>query len=290
MPHSPAYQPIVDWYAASARDLPWRRDEASPWGVLVSEVMLQQTPVSRVLPVYETWLRRWPTPGALARDSLGDAIRAWGRLGYPRRAQRLWEAASMIVRDFDGELPTSEAELRTLPGVGEYTAAAVSAFAYRQRSVVLDTNVRRVLGRVFDGLELPPVGLSVAERRAALRLVPDDSEEAATWSVAVMELGALVCTARRPRCPECPVREQCRWRALGYPPDAGPPRRGQGYHGTDRECRGRILALLRDSDGPVDAEVVSLSWDDATQRERAVDSLLRDGLIAKHDSGTLVLP
>jgi A/G-specific adenine glycosylase len=290
MPHSPAYRPVVDWYDASARDLPWRRHDASPWGVLVSEVMLQQTPVSRVLPVYEAWLKRWPTPGALARDSLGDAIRAWGRLGYPRRAQRLWEAARMIERDFDGELPTTEAELRTLPGIGEYTAAAVKAFAYRQRSVVLDTNVRRVLGRVFGGLELPPVGLSVAERQAAQQLVPDDGEEAATWSVALMELGALVCTARRPRCSDCPVRDLCRWRALGYPPDAGPPRRGQGYHGTDRECRGRILALLRSSDGPVDAEVVRLSWDDAVQRERAVDSLLRDGLVAKHGSGTLVLP
>lgn len=196
----------------------------------------------------------------------------------------------MIERDFDGELPTTEAELRMLPGVGDYTAAAVLAFAYRRRSVVLDTNVRRVLGRLVDGLEYPPAGLSAGERRAAQHLVPDDGEAAASWSVAVMELGALVCTARRPRCPECPVQNLCEWRARGYPPDTGPPRRAQGYKGTDRECRGRILALLRSSDGPVDAEAIRLSWDDAVQHERALDSLLRDGLVAEQGSGLLVLP
>jgi A/G-specific adenine glycosylase len=290
MPQSPAYRPVVAWYTASARDLPWRRPDAGPWAVLVSEVMLQQTPVHRVLPVYVSWLERWPTPSALAQDSVGEAIRAWGRLGYPRRARRLWEAARVIKRDFGGVLPATEEQLRSLPGVGAYTAAAVCAFAYRRRAVVLDTNVRRVLSRLVDGVEFPPAALSVAERRAAERLVPDNDDAAATWSVALMELGALVCTARRPRCPDCPVREHCRWRAQGCPPYSGPPRRTQSYSGTDRQCRGRILALLRSCDGPVDARTVGLSWDDALQRERAVDSLVRDGLVAKLDSGSLALP
>jgi A/G-specific adenine glycosylase len=290
MPQSPAYQPVVAWYADAARDLPWRRPDASPWAVLVSEVMLQQTPVHRVLPVYQAWLERWPTPSALAQDSVGDAIRAWGRLGYPRRAQRLWEAACVIDKDFEGEIPATESELRLLPGVGGYTAAAVCAFAYRRRSVVLDTNIRRVLARLVDGVEFAPAGLSVAEQHAAQRLVPDEGEAAATWSVALMELGALVCTARRPRCPDCPLRELCAWRARGCPAYNGPPRRSQTYTGTDRECRGRILALLRGCDGPVDAEMVRLSWDDALQRERAVDSLVRDRLVNKLDSGALALP
>ncbi len=155
MPQSPAYRPVVAWYAASARDLPWRRPDAGPWAVLVSEVMLQQTPVHRVLPVYVSWLERWPTPSALAQDSVGEAIRAWGRLGYPRRARRLWEAARVIDRDFDGVLPATEEQLRSLPGVGAYTAAAVCAFAYRRRAVVLDTNVRRVLSRARRWCRVP---------------------------------------------------------------------------------------------------------------------------------------
>jgi A/G-specific adenine glycosylase len=258
--------------------------------VLVSEVMLQQTPVERVLPVYTAWLARWPTPSALARDSLGDALRMWGRLGYPRRAARLWQAAQVIDRDFGGTVPAESDQLRSLPGVGEYTAAAVAAFAYRRRTVVLDTNVRRVLARLVHGEQFPPPSLTGPERRVAERLVPDDGAQAVAWSIAVMELGALVCTARRPDCERCPVTELCVWRKQGYPAYAGAPRVGQTYAGTDRQCRGRILAALRSSDGPVDRQTLSLSWQDAVQRERAIRSLLHDGLAVEHDDDTLALP
>jgi A/G-specific adenine glycosylase len=290
MPQSDIHRKLIDWYHAHARDLPWRRPGTSPWAVLVSEVMLQQTPVDRVLPVYDSWLRRWPNPGALAADSVGDAVRAWGRLGYPRRARRLWEAAGMIEARFDGRLPAGEAELVTLPGVGSYTAAAVAAFAFRRRATVLDTNVRRVLSRVVDGEEAPAVQLTVAERQSAERMLPDDPDAAATWSVAVMELGALVCSARAPRCSQCPVSDMCRWRDLGYPASRRTRRRPQAYAGTDRQCRGRILALLRDSDGPVPLDAVTGVWDHSAQRERALASLIDDGLVVEGGEGTMALP
>jgi A/G-specific adenine glycosylase len=290
MPHGSAYRPLVAWYRAAARDLPWRRPGTGGWEVLVSEVMLQQTPVARVLPVYAAWLDRWPTPAALARDSVGDAVRMWGRLGYPRRAARLWQAARAIDSDFDGVVPGDLQELRSLPGVGEYTAAAVAAFAYRRRAVVLDTNVRRVLARLVRGEQFPARSLTSQEREAAEALVPDDGPQAAAWSVAVMELGALVCTARAPRCERCPVRELCVWRAEGYPPYAGPARARQTYTGTDRQCRGRILAALRSCDGPVDRQTLSLSWEDAVQRERAISSLLDDGLVVQVSDSALALP
>jgi A/G-specific adenine glycosylase len=290
MPDAPALWPVVDWYERHARDLPWRRPDATPWGVLVSEVMLQQTPVERVLPVYTAWLARWPTPAAMARDPLGDALRVWGRLGYPRRAARLWQAARVIDASYDGQVPETYDALRSLPGVGDYTAAAVVAFAFRGRAVVLDTNVRRVLARVVDGEQYAPGSVTAVERRAADGLLPLDGQTAARWSVAVMELGALVCTARQPRCDACPVRERCAWRAAGYPAHAGSVRRTQGYAGTDRQCRGRILAALRGCDEPVHRARLPLDWPDAAQRERALASLVRDGLVAELDDDTLALP
>jgi A/G-specific adenine glycosylase len=290
MPQSAAHQVLIDWYGKHARDLPWRRAGVGPWAVLVSEVMLQQTPVARVLPVFEAWMRRWPTPPALAADSVGEAVRMWGRLGYPRRARRLWDAACLIDARFDGELPATEAELVTLPGVGEYTAAAVAAFAFGQRTAVLDTNVRRVLARLVDGEAAASLTLTSAERQSARRLLPDEPDEAATWSVAVMELGALVCTARAPRCSGCPARELCRWRDLGHPASQQPARRPQTYAGTDRQCRGRILALLRDSPHPVPLEAVTKVWDEPLQRERALASLIDDGLVVEAGEGTMALP
>ena len=197
---SDLHAPILEWYDAHARDLPWRRPEASAWSVLVSELMLQQTPVVRVLPVHDAWLERWPSPGDLAAEATGEAVRMWGRLGYPRRALRLHAAAVAIVERHDGEVPASYDELIALPGVGDYTAAAVASFAYGRRHVVLDTNVRRVLARAVSGLEFPPTSVTRAERDLAAGLLPDDEPTAATWAVAVMELGALVCTARDPRC------------------------------------------------------------------------------------------
>lgn len=265
------------WYDRHARDLPWRRPEATPWHVMVSEFMLQQTPVNRVLPVYEAWVERWPTPGDLAGEPVGEAIRAWGRLGYPRRAMRLHACANAIVDRHDGVIPDNRDALRALPGVGEYTSAAIAAFAYGQRHAVLDTNVRRVFTRAVSGEEFPARSLTVAERTLAERLLPEAPETAARWAVAVMELGALCCTAATPACSTCPLRARCEWRRRDYPRGERP--RGQSYAGTDRQCRGRLLGMLRDSAEPVSAAALRTVWDDHAQRERALDSLVADGLV-----------
>ncbi len=278
------HEPLLRWYDAHARDLPWRRPTATSWAVLVSEFMLQQTPVARVLPVYDAWLARWPRPADLAAEPSGEAIRAWGRLGYPRRAIRLHAAATAITERHDGEVPDDDDALRSLPGVGDYTASAVLAFAFRRRRAVLDTNVRRVLARLVGGAEFPPTAVTVAERARAVDLLPDDEPTAATWSVALMELGALVCTATRPRCEECPVRDACAWRAAGYPAYDGPPRRGQAWSGTDRQCRGRLMAIARDAAGSVSGRSLERAWPDADQRDRCLESLVTDGLLVR--SGT----
>jgi len=276
---------LIGWYAGHARELPWRGPEVSPWSVLVSEFMLQQTPVSRVLPVHAQWLAVWPTPAALAAAPSGEAVRAWGRLGYPRRALRLHAAATAIVERHGGIVPADLEDLVALPGVGDYTASAVATFAFGRRHAVLDTNVRRVLARAFGGVEFPPQSLTAAERHRAKGLLPEDDADAATWSVALMELGALVCTAARPRCAGCPLREECAWRAAGYPAYDGPPRRGQAWAGTDRQCRGRLLAVVRDVDGPVPAASLVRAWDDPDQRDRCLQSLLADGLLVHTDAG-----
>ena len=281
---------LLGWYDEAARDLPWRRPEATPWGVLVSEVMLQQTPVARVLPVWEAWLAAWPHPADLVRAGAGEAVRAWGRLGYPRRALRLHAAAVAIVERHGGEVPSDHAELLALPGVGEYTAAAVASFAFGQRHPVLDTNVRRVLTRLVVGHEHPGTSLTRAERDVATALLPDEPAEAAAWGVAVMELGALVCTAARPRCEACPVAELCRWRAAGSPAHDGPARRGQSWAGTDRQCRGRLLEVLRSADGPVHRSRLDATWHDEQQRSRCLDSLVVDGLAVRVGEDVYALP
>jgi A/G-specific adenine glycosylase len=287
---SALHMPLLRWYDEHARDLPWRATTASPWSVLVSEFMLQQTPVSRVLPVHEAWLTRWPTPAALAAEPTGEAVRAWGRLGYPRRALRLHAAATAIVERHDGRVPDSYDDLLALPGVGDYTAAAVAAFAFGQRQVVLDTNVRRVLARAIGGEQLPRPSVTRAERDRALAVLPADEPTAATWSVAVMELGALVCTATDPHCAACPVLEQCAWAAAGRPAYAGPARKVQAWAGTDRQCRGRLLAVLRDAEGPVHRTALEAAWSDVAQRERALAGLLADGLAAQVGPDTFALP
>lgn len=285
---NPLLEPVLEWYAAHARDLPWRRPGTSPWGVLVSEFMLQQTPVVRVLPVYETWLERWPTPAALAAEPSGEAIRAWGRLGYPRRALRLHAAATAIAEDHGGAVPDTYDALLALPGVGDYTAAAVASFAFGRRHAVLDTNVRRVLARTRLGQELPGRSVTRAERGLAEDLLPED--DAPLWAVATMELGALVCTATRPACATCPVREQCAWYAAGRPTYDGPPRPVQAYAGTDRQVRGRIMAALRDSDAPVPARRLDAVWSDPVQRDRALAALLDDGLVVRVEGDRFALP
>ncbi|MEJ2578041.1 MAG: A/G-specific adenine glycosylase [Kineosporiaceae bacterium] len=284
MPAHELHGPILTWYSRHGRALPWRSEERTPWGVLVSEVMLQQTPVARMQPVWEAWLRRWPRPADLAAASPADAIRAWGRLGYPRRALNLHRAATAIVQRHGGDVPRGHADLLALPGVGEYTAAAVASFAFGDRHPILDTNVRRVLARLHTGQALPGPSLTAAERRLATQLLPDAPATAATWGVATMELGALICTARTPRCPDCPVRQQCRWRATGHPPYAGPPRRPQRYAGTDRQIRGLLLAALREADGSVTAADLTAATPDSAlrdprQRTRCLAGLVADGLV-----------
>jgi A/G-specific adenine glycosylase len=284
------HEPILDWYSAHRRDLPWRTDDASAWGVLVSEFMLQQTPVARVLPVYEAWLTRWPTPAALAADEPGEAVRSWGRLGYPRRALRLHGAATAIVDRHEGEVPAAHEDLLALPGVGEYTAAAVASFAFRQRHIVLDTNVRRVIGRTIDAVEYPPQATTSAERRTATTLLPTDADTAATWAVAIMELGALVCTAKSPKCAGCPVAALCAWRLAGKPAYEGPARRGQTYAGTDRQVRGKLLAVLREAEGAVRQAELDVVWPEPVQRARALDGLVADGLVEPIAAGVYRLP
>jgi A/G-specific adenine glycosylase len=280
--------PVVGWFDANERPLPWRR--TTPWGVLVSELMLQQTPVDRVLPRWREWLTRWPTPADLAAAPQADAIRAWDRLGYPRRARYLHLAAGRIVADHDGRVPDDEASLRALPGVGEYTAAAVLAFAFGRRSLVLDTNVRRVLARAIDGRERQPASISAVERSTAEAVWPRRDARAARWSAAVMELGALVCTARAPACDTCPIRTRCSWHAAGRPADAVAPRRQAAYEGSDRQARGAVMAALRDSDGPVPIEEIARRWPDDAQRDRAITGLLADGLAVRTTDGRLHLP
>jgi A/G-specific adenine glycosylase len=281
---------VLDWYDRNARDLPWRRPGAGAWAVLVSEIMLQQTPVARVLPAYEAWLARWPTPADLAADQPGEAVRAWGRLGYPRRALRLHECARAIVDRHGGAVPDDLDALLALPGVGSYTARAVASFAYGQRHAVVDTNVRRLVTRAVTGEG--DAGSASAARDLAMMepLVPADPAVAARFAVAVMELGALVCTARTPRCAACPLVDTCAWRRAGQPPYAGPTKRPQGYAGTDRQVRGLLLAVLRDSDGPVEQPALDIVWPDGTQRARALDGLVADGLVEPLPDGRFALP
>ena len=280
---------VRDWYAQNARDLPWRRPDATPWSIMVSEFMLQQTPVNRVLPAHAAWLERWPRPAALAAASPADAVRQWDRLGYPRRAVRLHAAADLITSRHGGKVPAAAEELLALPGVGAYTAAAVASFAFGRRHAVLDTNVRRVLVRLVTGESAPRPAPTAAELRLAESLLPPDGRAAARWSVGVMELGALVCTASRPRCNDCPLADQCTWLRRGRP--AAPVRRGQpAYQGSDRQCRGRILAILRNASGPVPASALTASWTDSAQRARALAGLIQDGLLVRGADGSLTLP
>jgi A/G-specific adenine glycosylase len=281
-------QDVTSWYLGAARDLPWRRPGVGPWPVLVSEVMLQQTQVARVLEPYAAWLERWPTPAALAAAPPGEAVRMWGRLGYPRRALRLHAAAVAVVERHGGELPLTVPELLALPGVGDYTARAVAAFAHRQRVPVVDTNVRRVVARAVEGVA------DAAVRRSDLALVesllPVEPEAAATASVAFMELGALICTARSPRCAACPVVAGCRWVAVGRPALGQPVKRAQSWAGSDRQVRGRLLAVLREAPGPVPAELLAAAWGEPVQRARALDALVADGLVDPLPDGRYALP
>ena len=266
---------VLAWFEANKRDLPWRK--STPWGVMVSEYMLQQTPVNRVLPVWNEWLQRWPTPKDLAGAKKSDLLKAWGRLGYPRRALRLHEAATIIAKEFKNQVPSSIEELRQLPGVGEYTAAAIMAFAHKKSSLVLDVNVRRLFSRVLEGKDFPPLHITNSERESRTQLIPTDAH---TWAAATMELGALVCTSTKPKCEICPLSNSCLWRAKGFPSSHNAKKRVQQWYGTDRQCRGVVIEFLRNH--PI-ATKNSLSkvWEDSSQLEKCLESLINDGLIQK---------
>jgi A/G-specific adenine glycosylase len=277
---------LLGWYEAAGRDLPWRRPGVSAWQILVSEFMLQQTPVSRVAPVWLQWVRRWPTPSATAAAGAADVLRAWGKLGYPRRAKRLHECATVIARDHNDVVPDDVETLLGLPGVGEYTARAVACFGYGRRVPVVDTNVRRVVTRATRGVAEAPASSRDLTEVAAL--LPKDAT-AARFSVALMELGATVCTARSPRCGVCPLRA-CAWRAAGHPPSENPARRPATYAGTDRQVRGRLLDVLRANDVPVSRRQLEVAWlTDTDQRDRALASLLADGLVEQTPDGRYAL-
>ena len=281
---------VSEWFRDNARPLPWREPDFPAWGTLVSEFMLQQTPVARVVPRLQEWLARWPTPAALAAEPAGEAVRAWNRLGYPRRALYLHECAVIITRDHAGIVPDDVDTLLTLPGVGDYTARAVASFAYARRHPVVDTNVRRVLARAVRGVEHPGPPRIRVDLAAMEDLLPSDPVEAQTVNAAVMELGAIVCTARAPRCERCPVSDLCAWRAAGFPEFTGTRAPVQKkFAGSDRQVRGLLLARVRDSQGPISVADAQTVWSDAPQVTRALSGLHRDGLVVI-DDGLISLP
>lgn len=286
-------RPLTAWYTVNARDLPWRRPafhvQFGAWGVLVSEFMLQQTPVTRVIPHLEAWLARWPTPASMATASPADVVRQWANLGYPRRALWLHRAAIEVTERHGGAVPREVDALLALSGIGDYTARAVAVFAFGDRHPVVDTNTRRVLARAVEGRAQPgpPSRRDLALMEA---LLPESDTEAATFNAAAMELGATVCTARAPRCEECPLAGRCAWLAAGRP-DTGDTRRRQAtFEGSDRQTRGAVLRLLRNAaPQAVPLDAVLPEWPDAAQRDRAIDSLIADGL-AEADGEMLSLP
>ena len=269
-------QLLLDWYEGNKRKLPWR--DTTPWGVVVSEFMLQQTPVNRVLPIWQRWMELWPTPEDLAKASLSEVLREWGRLGYPRRAKRLHECAQQIIAIHGGKVPDSREALRALPGIGEYTAAAIRAFAFNQSEVVLDINIRRLYARCWSGVSGPTSAPNNSERKLATELIPvgDDGK----WAAATMEFGAMICKARNPLCEECPIANQCLWRSLGYPESSTLPKKQAQWHGSDRQCRGVIMKALRENELASSEQLAKL-WGDKSQYQKAIASLLDDGLIEK---------
>ncbi|MBN9607244.1 MAG: A/G-specific adenine glycosylase [Actinomycetales bacterium] len=252
--------------------------------------MLQQTPVARVIPALERWLTRWPSPAALAAEPPSEALRAWDRLGYPRRALALHGAATAIVERHGGVVPADVDALLELPGVGPYTARAVAAFAYGVRVPVVDTNVRRVLARAVEGRAETGPPRTAADLAAMEAALPADPARARLANAGAMELGQVVCTARNPRCAACPLADACAWLAAGSPAYDGPraPRQKR-YEGSDRQVRGLVLRELRASDTPVPRKALAALWVDTAQFDRALAGLLHDGLVVE-SGGEFALP
>jgi A/G-specific adenine glycosylase len=281
---------VVRWFDRNARDLPWRR-RPTPWGVLVSEVMLQQTQVTRVAPVWTWWMDRWPRPSALAAEPAGEVLRAWGKLGYPRRALRLHDCAGVIARGHGDAVPSDVDTLLSLPGIGSYTARAIAAFAYGQRCPVVDTNVRRVMARAVHGRAAAETISTARDLADVGAVLPVEPARAARFSAALMEIGAVLCTARAPRCADCPLRAGCAWHRAGRPgADGRTTRPAPRFAGTDRQVRGLLLDVLRGGQGPATRAQLDLAWPDAAQRDRCLDSLLVDGLIEQTVGGRFALP
>ncbi|RJQ78459.1 A/G-specific adenine glycosylase [Pseudonocardiaceae bacterium YIM PH 21723] len=280
---------MLDWFDSVGRDLPWRHPVGG-WGVLVSEIMLQQTPVVRVLPIWQEWMARWPKPSDLAAASQADVVRAWGKLGYPRRALRLHAAATEIAANHGDTVPSDVDTLLALPGIGAYTARAVAAFAYGKRCPVVDTNVRRVVARAVHGAGDAGPPSNTRDMADVEALLPPDDPTASRYSAALMELGALVCTARTPRCADCPVYDTCAWQHAGRPAYNGPAKQVQKFAGTDRQVRGKLLDVLRASSGPVERSALDVVWHDAGQRDRCLHSLLVDGLVEQTKDDLFALP
>lgn len=281
---------LLDWFSVHGRDLPWREPNCTAWGVLVSEIMLQQTPVARVQPIWLEWMARWPVPSALAAEPQGEVVRAWGKLGYPRRALRLHEAAGVIAAEHGDVVPSDVDTLLALPGIGAYTARAVAAFAYGLRAPVVDTNVRRVVARAVHGAGDAGPASNTRDMADVEALLPAEDAPAARFSAAIMELGALICTARAPRCADCPIYADCAWQRAGRPEYAGPAKPVQKFAGTDRQVRGLLLDVLRGTDGPVEKLKLDVVWHDSGQRDRCLDSLLVDGLLEQTRDGLFALP
>ena len=271
---------LLRWGAASLRDLPWRRTRDG-WTILVSETMLQQTQVVRVVERLPLFLERFATPAICAAAPAGAVVDAWAGLGYNRRALLLHRAATVIVEQHGGRIPEETETLEALPGVGPYTARAVRAFAHELPAAVLDTNVGRFLARLH--------GRAFSPREAQTRadeLAPPD--EPWMWNQTLIEVGALVCTTRSPRCDACPVRSHCRWQGVGADPAVGSAavsRRQAAFEGSDRQLRGRLVDAMRR--GPVDRETVDTMLGE--RRADVVAGLVRDGL-AVEDGGRLRLP
>lgn len=284
---------LLGWFAVHGRDLPWRKTR-DPWAILVSEVMLQQIQVARAVPFYLAFLERFPTVADLAAAPLAEAIRVWGDLGRYRRVVNLHRTARLVVERHHGAIPADVAALQALPGVGPYTAGAVACFAFGQDVPFADTNIRRVLGRVFAESD-PASATNAAEiDRIAAAVLP--AGRGWDWHQGLMDFGATVCTARKPGCARCPLRDHCRaFPGVGEMPAAGD--KGQAarrpayrYEGSDRYYRGRVLARLREEYARDGAEE-GIPLDELGARVRdgfaagdvswlrgVVDGLARDGL------------
>lgn len=276
---------LIQWGSASLRDLPWRRT-SNAWHVLVSEVMLQQTSVARVLPKYEAFVEEFPTPGHLARAPLGHALQLWSGLGYPRRCRNLRDAAHVIHEMYDDELPDSLDELLALPGIGQYTARAVLAFAYRRDVAVVDVNVSRVLSR----LEGTPMKARALQELAD-SLVPVGLGW--EWNQVMMDFGARHCTVRSPQCSMCPVRQQCRWAGVGEDPapsSAGASKPQARFEGSDRQARGRALRAVGRGARTQPELIESMALEHSPDRAiRLLSALVDEGLL-RRDDGVFTLP